>query len=83
MDGIEERRRSFVAEAQRFFDCFDQVEAATGSIFILLLLMGPRQGLGSSLTALGALGSVAVIIVAIVRWIRGRNESPPPTAEDR
>jgi hypothetical protein len=50
MDGIEERRRSFVAEAQRFFDCFM-------SIFILLLLMGPRQGLGSSLTAVGALGS--------------------------
>jgi hypothetical protein len=22
-------------------------------------------------------------IVAIVRWIRGRNESPPPTAKDR
>jgi hypothetical protein len=83
MDGIEERRRSFVAEAQRLFDCFNQVEAATGSIFILLLLMGPRQGLGSGLTAVGALGSVAVIIVAIVRWIRGRNESPPPTAEDR
>jgi hypothetical protein len=48
MDGIEERRRSFVAEAQRFFDCFNQVEAATGSIFILLLLMGPRQGLAAA-----------------------------------
>jgi len=83
MDGTEGRRRGFVAEVQRFFDCFNQFEAATGSIFILLLLMGPRQGLGSSLTAVGGFGSLAVIIVAIVRWIRGRNESPPPTAEDR
>jgi hypothetical protein len=83
MDGTKEGRRGFVAEAQRFTDCFNQVEAATGSIFILLLLMGPRQGLGSSLTALGGFGGVAVIIVAIVRWIRGRNESSPPTAEDR
>jgi len=83
MDGTEGRRRGFVAEAQRLFECFNQVEAATGSIFILLLLMGPRQGPGSSLTAVGGFGVVAVLIIAIVRWIRGRNESSPPTAEDR
>jgi hypothetical protein len=83
MDGTEGRRRGFVAEAQRLFECFNQVEAATGSIFMLLLLMGPRQGPGSSLTAVGGFGVVAVLIIAIVRWIRGRNESSPPTAEDR
>jgi hypothetical protein len=83
MDGREDRQRQrgLVAEAQRFFACVNQVDAATGSIFILLLLMGPRQGLGSSLTAVGGFGAVAVIVVAAVRWIRGRNESPP-TAED-
>jgi hypothetical protein len=31
----------------------------------------------------GAFGTVAVIIVAVVHWIRGRNEPPSPTAEDR
>ena len=71
MDATEERRRGFVAEAQRFFDCINQVEAATWSIFILLLLMSPRQGLGSTLTAVGGFGTVAVFTVAIVRWIRG------------
>jgi hypothetical protein len=83
MDGTEGRPRGFFAEFRRFFDCINQVDAATGSIFFLLVLFGPSQGLGSSLTAVGTFGMVAVIIVAIVRWIRGRNESPPPTAEDR
>jgi hypothetical protein len=83
MDGTEARPRGFAAECRRFFDCLNQIDAATGSIFFLLLLFGPRQGLGSSLTAVGGFGTVAVIIVAIVRWIRGRTESSPPTAEDR
>jgi hypothetical protein len=43
MGGTEERRRGFVAEAQRLFDCFNQVEAATGSIFILFLVMGGHK----------------------------------------
>jgi hypothetical protein len=59
------------------------IRLRTGSIFILLLLMGPRKSLGSSLTAVGGFGSVAVIIVATIRWIQGRNESPLPIAEDR
>jgi hypothetical protein len=83
MGGTEKRRRGLVAEVQRFFDCFNQVDTATGSIFFLLAILGPSQGPGSSLTAVGAFGTVAVVIVAVVRWMRGRNEPPSPTAEDR
>jgi hypothetical protein len=83
MGGTEKRRRGFFAEYRRFCDCFNRVDTATGSIFFLLVILGPSQGPGSSLTAVGAFGTVALVIVAIVRWIRGRNESPPPTAEDR
>jgi hypothetical protein len=72
MDGTEGRRRGFVAEAQQLLDCFNQVEAATESIFLVLLLAGPRQGLGSSLTAVGGFGVVAAVIIAIVRWIPAR-----------
>jgi hypothetical protein len=54
----------------------------TGSIFLLLALLDPSKGLGSILTAMGAIGTLVVSIVAVVRWIRGRNESPPPTAKD-
>jgi hypothetical protein len=82
MDGTEGTRRGFLAEVQRFFDCINQVDAATGSVFLLLVLLGPTQGPDSILTAVGGLGSTVVTIVAIVRWIRGRNESPPPTAKD-
>ena len=83
MDGTEGRRRGFFAEVRRFFDCINQVDAATGSVFILLLLLGPTQGPYSILTSVGGFGTIVVIIVAIVRWIRGRNESMPPTAKDR
>jgi hypothetical protein len=83
MDGTEGTRRGFLAEVQRFFDCINQVDAATGSVFLLLVLLGPTQGPDSILTAVGGLGSMVVTIVAIVRWVRGRNESPPPTAKDR
>ena len=74
MDGTEERR-GFAAEVRRFFDCINQVDAATGSIFLLLLLLGPAKGPGSILTAVGGFGTVGVCIVAIVRFIRGRNKS--------
>jgi hypothetical protein len=83
MGGREKRRRGFVAEYRRFCNCFNRVDTATGSIFFLLAILGPSQGLGSSITAVGAFGTVAVIIVAVGRWIRGRNEPPSPTAEDR
>jgi hypothetical protein len=83
MDGTDGRRRGFLAEVRRFFDCINQVDAATGSVFLLLLLLGPTQGLGSILTAVGGFGTVAVTIVAIVRWIRGRNELPAPAEKDR
>jgi hypothetical protein len=83
MDGTEGTRRGFLAKVQRFFDCINQVDAATGSVFLLLVLLGPTQGPDSILTAVGGLGSMVVTIVAIVRWVRGRNESPPPTAKDR
>jgi hypothetical protein len=83
MDSTDRRRTGFLAEVRRFFDCINQVDAATGSIFLLLLLLGPTQGPGSTLTAVGGFGTVAVTLVAIVRWIRGRNKSSPPTAKDR
>ena len=83
MGGTEKRRRGLVAEVQRFFDCLNRVDTATGSVFFLLAILGPGQGPGSSLTAVGAFGTVAVVIVAVVRWIRGRNEPSSPTAEDR
>jgi hypothetical protein len=83
MDRTEGRQRGFFAEVRRFFDCINEVDAATGSVFLLLVFLGPTQGPFSILTAVGAFGTVAVIIIAVVRWIRGRNESPPPTAEER
>jgi hypothetical protein len=76
------RQRGFFAGYMRLIKSIDQVDKWTGGllvIFFLLLYLSPD---GSVFGKVGLVGVLAVVVIAIVRWMRGGNESPPPE-EDR
>jgi len=84
VSGRERRPRGVIAEPWRFRDSLTQVDAWTAGIFFVLLAVGGRHGIiagtpGIIVGTVGARGMFVTLLIAVVRWRRGRNE-PPPSA---